>query len=145
MNLFFISCFFCVFNIFSTEINEFSFMLKPSTIEGAGVGVFAAHDIEMGTIIDGSHFPIRILHKSEIPSDFLQYCVACENGLYKCPDSFWKMAIFWYLNHSSSPNLDWIGRGICKVKKYIKKGEELLMDYNQLDEPEEAKEDYYKA
>ena len=143
MKKYVICCFFVV-NISPTSISEFSFMLKPSAIEGIGVGVFATHDIEAGTIIDASGIPVRILHKDEIPLVFLKYCVALGGGFYRCPDCFSKMAIFWYLNHSNSHNLDWIDTGVFRTNKDIKQFEELLMNYNQLDEPENEKEEFYK-
>jgi hypothetical protein len=140
--------FFCafIFNILlSTEINEFSFILKPATIQGAGVGVFAVHDIEVGTFIDvRSDVECRMLHKDEIPSDFLKMCVAVGNGFFKCPLCFSSMEVFWYLNHSDTPNIDMLEEGLVMVNKNIQKGEELFMDYNQLNEPEEDKEGYYR-
>lgn len=44
------------------ETTEFSFILKPSTIAGAGVGVFAVEDIKRGTIMS-SLFPDGFVSK----------------------------------------------------------------------------------
>ena len=66
------------------------------------------------------------------------------------------MEVGWYLNHSAQPNM--------RIESYqdgqeedcllyvinyhiirdIKAGEEVLIDYNDLDEPEALKEDFYK-
>ena len=38
----------------------------------------------------------------------------------------------------------YLDSGICIAARDIKKGEEILMNYNDMDEPEETKEGYYK-
>lgn len=61
------------------------------------------------------------------------------------------MEIGWYINHSSTPN---VGRRNCPERngehrlytiKDIKAGDEIVVDYNELGEPEDVKEDYYKS
>ncbi len=130
---------------FGEEITEFSFMLQPSTAPW-GIGIFAAHKISTGAIIhffpDG--YEPRILHKKDIPEDFLKYCTAQSDDEWKCPHRFDHMEIVWYINHANSPNLKRIGRGKFIVIRDIKKGEEVTMDYNELGEPEHLKQDYYK-
>lgn len=54
----------------------------------------------------------------------------------------WKIG--WYINHSREPNIHKIGEDHIVTSRAIKAGEEILIDYNQLNEPEHLKEDYYK-
>lgn len=132
-------------NCWATEITEFSFILKPSTIPDAGVGVFAAHDIEKGStasVLKDNQW--RIVHKKDIPEDFLKMCAAQGDGYYICARRFDHMEICWYLNHSDTPNIDMIDFKTYRANRDIKKGEEIFMDYNQLNEPESEKEKYYK-
>lgn len=128
----------------TVQINEFSFILQPA--ESRGIGIFASHDIPAGTIIqffpDG--FQHRILNKKDIPKDFLKYCVAQDDEHYKCPQNFGRMEIVWYINHAASANIIRIRPGVCMTKKDIKKGEEITLNYNELNEPEHLKESYYK-
>lgn len=138
--------------MFKDETNEFSFVLRPSP---HGVGVYATHDILSGTHLrlfsDEKEFENRIrkMNKAEIPEDLLIYCMAREDH-YLCPPDFGAMPIGWYLNHSSSPNAV-IGYSKQKHSKYqwyslrdINQGEEILIDYNSLEEPENQKESYYR-
>ncbi|HTE22302.1 MAG TPA: SET domain-containing protein-lysine N-methyltransferase [Candidatus Limnocylindria bacterium] len=126
--------------------NEFSFVLKPSTVPGAGVGIFAVHDIAEGTKVtalfsDG--FVTSRRKVSEIPKIFLDYCIARDNDEYDCPRQFNRMEIGWYLNHSATPNLR-IDTDAHYTTRDIKAGEEVLINYNELDEPEDRKQAYYK-
>jgi len=54
------------------------------------------------------------------------------------------MGIGWYINHSSDPNIGKNTDGFITVRA-IKAGYEILLDYNELNEPENLKEAYYKA
>lgn len=123
------------------KTNEFSFTLKPSDY---GVGVFATHDIKEGTYLrlfgDSSSYIMR--KKEDVPEYWSNYCVSRGEELV-CPRDFGAMQVGWYLNHSKNPN------AIHKNYEYyalraIKAGEEILIDYNTLEEPEGSKEDYYK-
>lgn len=126
------------------KTTEFSFILKPCKY---GIGVYATHYIKAGThlrlfgneaLIDVS----VVRKKDDVPKLFQQYCVSRGDILY-CPKDFGCMEVGWYLNHSKTPN------AIHKNYTYyalmdIKEGEEITIDYNTLEEPEEVKEDYYK-
>lgn len=124
--------------------DEFSFILKPSR---HGIGVFVAHDIAEGTYLRlfGEKGELkdqtRLFSKEKIPELFRGYCVD-RGALLICPLDFGYMPIGWYLNHSKKPN--------AKQRDYhwyasrdIFAGEEITIDYNTLEEPDEAKEDYY--
>ena len=61
----------------------------------------------------------------------------------RCPKDFGCMEIGWYLNHSKTPNAYHRNYEYYALRD-IKTGEEITVDYNTLEEPEEAKENYYK-
>jgi len=127
--------------------SEFSFILKPSSIEG--VGVFATHDIPAGTKILINNYVLRTLKVTEIPQAFVRYCIHINEKECLCPARFDRMEIDWYINHSDNPNiavessLDLDHALYCAVRD-IKAGDEIFIDYNSLNEPEDLKEDFYK-
>ncbi len=121
---------------------EFSFVLKPSAI--GGIGVFATHDISTGTRILSSSFSPRRMKIKDIPSDFLKYCIYINDEDCFCPERFDRMEIGWFLNHSFEPNIEKKGENYIIAIRDITAGEEILIDYNQLSEPEHLKEEYYK-
>lgn len=124
--------------------NEFSFILRPSTIDGGGVGVFTLHPIDKGVLLDiWPREKVRLLHESEIPESLRMYCVAKENDMWSCPPAFNKMEIGWYMNHSDTPNV-FKKDGQFFAKRAIDKDEELLLNYKTLEEPENKREDYYR-
>jgi SET domain-containing protein len=132
--------------------NEFSFIIKPAQ---HGVGVFAAHDISKGAHLrlfgDDKVFEhrARILNEKEIPEKFKGYCMSRGEDMV-CPPDFGAMPIGWHLNHSIEANAE-KGPNNNPQRKYqwyasrdIKEGEEILINYNSLEEPEEQKREYYK-
>ena len=127
------------------KTTEFSFILKSAE---HGVGVFAAHDIKEGTYLRffGDETEMAgvsvIRNKNDVPEFFRQYCLDRGDTLF-CPKDFGRMEVGWYLNHSKTPN------AYHKDYDYyasqdIKAGEEITIDYNTLEEPEETKEDFFK-
>ena len=120
-------------------------MLKPSE---HGVGVFATHDILAGTYLRlfGDDNPIRRLPKSAVPEPLRGFCVDRGDALV-CPPDFGYMPVGWYLNHSQTPNTvlkDKFGQyGKWFAVRDIQSGEEIMIDYNFLEEPEATKADYY--
>ncbi|MBI2446812.1 MAG: SET domain-containing protein [Parcubacteria group bacterium] len=126
------------------KTTEFSFMLKPSQ---HGIGIFAVHDIKAGTYLrlfgDETEFYRSVTRKkTDIPELFRQYCID-RGDLLDCPKDFGCMEIGWYLNHSKMPSAFHRNYQYYALRD-IKTGEEITIDYNTLEEPEEAKEDYYK-
>lgn len=134
--------------------SEFSFMLKPSPL--GGVGVFATHDIEKGTELFSNRHLIRTMKVKDVPPPLLQYCIYISDEECLCPERFDRMEIGWYINHSSTPNIakkyavsnkdavENIKSRTIHAIQDIKAGDEILIDYNGLDEPEHLKEDYYR-
>ncbi len=129
-----------------SETDEFSFILKPSKY---GIGVFATHDIKKGTFLrtfgDAKKFEERVTKRKreDIPEEFRGYCHFGEE-YYLCPLDFGSMHIGWYLNHSAEDANTESRDTFWYAKRDIKKGEEILIDYNLLGEPEELKEEFYK-
>jgi len=127
--------------------NRFSFILKPSTISNGGVGVFALHDIANDTYMELflEDFEEEIHDEKEIPEELRGYCLHQGNGKILCPKFFNRMDIGNYLNHSENPNVRYEkGKGYFSVRD-ISKGEEILANYRDLDEPVETREEYYKG
>lgn len=129
------------------ETDEFSFKLQPS---GHGVGVFAVESIKKGTYLrlfgDRNKEGVletrtRPLTPESVPTEFRDHCIFREGKLI-CPLDFGEMAVGWYLNHSGTPN----ARRDESYRWYaladINAGDEITIDYNSLEEPEETKEPY---
>jgi SET domain-containing protein len=125
--------------------DEFSFILKPSS---HGIGVFAVHDIKNGTYLRlfGNEKLLenktRTMNKKDVPEIFQDYCIDRGKTLI-CPEDFGYMPVGWYLNHSKEfnaihKNYNWY------ASRDIVAGEEILIDYNSLEEPDEARKDFYK-
>lgn len=137
--------------------SEFSLNLKPSSL--GGIGVFATHDIAAGTLLCTTSHPIRKMKIKDVPADWQKFCVFLNDEECFVPERFDRMEIGWFINHSATPNvaikdpiqsLDEID--ITSPKAYpfyalkeIKAGDEILIDYNYLQEPEQMKEDFYKT
>jgi SET domain-containing protein len=126
------------------KTNEFSFILKPAKY---GIGVFAAHDIKTGTYLKLFHEENEPSvgmerKKKDVPKYFRQYCLDRGEMLW-APKDFGRMEIGWHLNHSKTPNA--INRNYkYYAQRDILEGEEITIDYNSLEEPENAKADYYR-
>jgi len=109
---------------------------------------FAVHDIKAGTylrLFGGETETTDVLvlrNKENVPEFFRQYCIDRSETLL-CPKDFGCMEVGWYLNHSKTPNAYHRNYNFYALRD-IKAGEEITVNYNTLEEPEEAKEDYYK-
>ncbi len=83
--------------------SEFSFILKPSPL--GGVGVFAIHDIPVGTQVFSPTVSVkRVLKVKDVPAELLKYCIYINDEECFAPERFDRMEIGWYLNHSATPN-----------------------------------------
>ena len=119
---------------------EFSFILKPSK---HGVGVFTTHPIKKGVHLRLFQDKPRVLKRKDVPEIFLHYCVAKNKDEIYAAKDFAQMEVGWYLNHSRDANAFCETDLNCFATRDIAAGEEILINYNELDEPEEYKEDYY--
>jgi len=127
------------------KTTEFSFILRSSN---HGVGVFAIQDIKEKTYLRlfGNEPEIRdggsnIRKKEDVPEILQQYCIFRKDYLI-CPRDFGHMSFGWYINHSKTPNA-YHHNYLYYALRDIKAGEEITIDYNSLEEPEEVKEYYY--
>ncbi len=126
--------------------DRFSFILKPSTVSNGGVGVFAIHNIAEGALMEVflPDFEEEICDKNDVPEELQGYCLDKPEGKLLCPIHFNRLDIGNYLNHSvERANLRYEnGKGYFAARDILK-GEELLADYRQLEEPEDTWEGYY--
>lgn len=123
------------------EWSEFSAVLKPSPIHG--IGVFATHDIPKGTKVF-SDLNYKWYELNSVPVELRKYCQFLTEDTVRGPERFDRMEVDWFLNHSNNPNIVEIREEHWIAVKDIKAGEELLIDYAQLNEPEHLKESFYK-
>ncbi len=127
------------------KTTEFSFILKPAE---HGVGVFAVHDIKMETHLrlfgdkTGTSDASVTRKKKDVLEFFKQYCID-RGEILQCPKDFGHMEIGWYMNHSKTFNAYHRNYNYYALRD-IETGEEITIDYNTLEEPEELKDDYYK-
>ncbi|MBI3983838.1 SET domain-containing protein [Candidatus Microgenomates bacterium] len=122
-----------------------NFKLKQSNIPKAGRGVFTKVEILPNTYlaVKPRGTTVGVLrHKKDIPEKYLGYCIAKENDMYHCPRDFERMELVWYLNHSLTPNAEQRSDGYYSIAQ-IAAGDEILIDYNQFNEPENLKPAYY--
>jgi len=114
-----------------------------------GVGVIAIRDIPEGTLpFRYVKNPINIYHEktSKIHKDDLtqappylkklvkDFFFPDEKGYYEVPaDGFNSLDISFYMNHSLTPNVDFVDNGTTFLEfvtnRKIKKGEELVINY----------------
>lgn len=126
--------------------DRFSFILRPSTTNNAGVGVFVLHDIDKNTYMELflKDFQEELLDEKDVPKELQVYCLNNKGDKLLCPKLFNRMDIGNYLNHSENPNLRYEkGKGYFALRD-IKAGEELFANYRELGEPEGKWEDFYK-
>lgn len=126
-------------------VSDRSFILRPSTIKGAGVGIFALHDIPAGTPLPlfSPDFKEELVDIDSVPEPLRVYCLDQPDGKMLCPTPFNRLDIGHYINHSRDPNVSWSEQGGHIARRDIKKDEELFADYRELDEPKELWEAYY--
>ena len=109
-----------------------TFILKPSLIYGAGIGCFVENKIKRGEqLLPGYQELFRRLTGDDIPDPYLKYCMLGKDGLYLCPESFLKMGVFWYVNHSRIPNCRF-DKGKLRAVVDLPSGTEVTLYYADL-------------
>ena len=112
--------------------------LRPSSTHG--VGVFAIKDIPRNTDLFPDHqeeewFPFsdeELEHLDEETRTMISDFFTKQNGYTWISRSLNNINVGWFLNHSSVPNVDHDTKKDTFITiKQVKKGEELLIDYNQ--------------
>jgi hypothetical protein len=92
------------------------FTLRPSLISGAGIGCFLESPIVSGDWLFPEHKEqFRLLESVEIPEPYLKYCMLRPDGRYTCPESFLRMSVCWYINHSRTPNCQFVKGKLCAI------------------------------
>lgn len=111
--------------------------LKPSNIEGAGVGVFAIDKIPVGInpfpncdsdfkSISNKDFNNLSDEKKKMIRDFCYHT----SGNWRVPNDFNRLDVSWYVNSDVNPNLHFdTNSGQYRTLREINIGEELTYDY----------------
>ncbi|QDU19176.1 SET domain-containing protein [Urbifossiella limnaea] len=115
------------------------FRLKPSTIPGAGVGVFATVDIPAGTVLTElfADDDVRFVPWADFavlpgPAEVREnFAVRYDDGAY-LPRDLNRISVGWFLNDSRDPNLAHDADYVYFARRDIAAGEELLIDYDTL-------------
>lgn len=117
---------------FRTKTDQFSFILRPSGIEG--IGVFATHNIAKGSYLRlfSPSERVKIRKENEKHRVFLHRYSVELKGEFHGPEDFGRMSIGWYLNHRARPNAEH-----RKYRYYatrdIRAGEEITINYDTLE------------
>jgi len=118
------------------QTDEFSFALRPCAY---GIGVFATHDIRKGTHLrlcgDDREEISHAVPREQVPEYFRKYCLEREDGLLIRPSDFGRLHTVWFLNHADEPNAGHRNY-VYYALRNIAEGEEILIDYNSLGEPD---------
>lgn len=115
------------------------FRLKKSTIEDAGIGVFATDHIKKGDKLHTLFHENDVIwvsnedyEKLSIPPELKEnFSIKFEDG-YSMPGDFNSISVGWYLNHSDSPNLHSDDEYEYYASRDIEPGEELFINYDHL-------------
>lgn len=115
------------------------FRLKPSTIPGAGIGVFAATDIQKGAALTGLFAPDDVVQLTwdefaalPVPTELKEnFAVRYETECF-VPRDFHRMSAGWFLNDSEEPNLTHDANYDYFALRDIAAGEELFIRYDDL-------------
>lgn len=111
--------------------------IKPSTVPGGGVGVFAVRDLKPNTIVgdvkymsDDLFFPWDEFKKIDKESQgvILTHCIGTVDGFFG-PADINHIPLSWHINHKCDNNVGFDPKGNFITIKKIKKGEELFYDY----------------
>ncbi len=112
--------------------------LRPSKIDG--IGCFTDVAIKKGEFVrvwdteDSKWVSLREAHASRYKDLYKRYGIRSAGG-YWVPVDFLRMSAGWYMNHSTSPNLQSDdGEVTYFALRDITAGEELTIDYRRMDE-----------
>jgi hypothetical protein len=123
------------------SIRDLKTCLKPSTIPGAGVGVFSLVDISKDTLIfnikrDDDYF-FKYSEIEDLPPSIQNYILGMtdgvEDGFFLDVPAF-KIYTAYYVNHSYEPNVFWDRRTdeLFSIRD-IEMGEELTTYYKPIE------------
>jgi hypothetical protein len=112
------------------------FFLAASPIQGVGVYtwfpvakgrmIFPYNDVDDCVLITSppAEGPLKVMTN--------RYGVETKEGIW-IPSDFNRMGVWWFLNHSTEPNIEYEGNDIVAARD-LAAGEELTIDYRTLDE-----------
>jgi hypothetical protein len=117
----------------------FYFRLKPSTIPGAGVGVFTTADIPRGTVLKELFDPDDVVRLTwpefaalPVPDEVKENFVTRYDTECFLPRAANRISVGWYLNDSDEPNLARDADYDYHTLRDVAAGEELLIRYDDL-------------
>lgn len=129
--------------LYNDHVSELSFVLKPSKL--AGVGLFTLHYIRKGVLLHRDNAEEIVRKTKNLPPPLLGLCIFKNKEEALCPKRFDTLSVWSFINHSSKPNVEYREKDkTFFALRDLQAGEELFFDYNQLNEPEELKEKFYK-
>lgn len=111
--------------------------VKPSKMLPSEVGVFAARDLEIGTIVGRADYMDESLFfawddykklDDETKEAVDAYCLGTKDG-FDAPADLNYLSMPWFFNHSCSPNVGFDEKGNFVVITFVPKGEEMSYDY----------------
>jgi SET domain-containing protein len=115
--------------------------IRPSKMLSGEVSTFAVRQIKKGEIIADVDSPeeVVVLKRSDLQKidritrkKIEGFCVQDEDGEYIVPVDLNNMGSSWYFNHSCDPNIAYDKKGNFSAARYIKKDEELFLDYGRM-------------
>jgi len=119
------------------EFKKALIRIKPSTVLGGGVGVFAVRDLKPNTIVgdvgymnDNLFFSWDEFKKIDKESQEVikTHCIGTVDGFF-APVDINHIPLSWHINHKCDNNVGFDSRGNFITIKKIKKNEELFYDY----------------
>lgn len=117
------------------------FEVRPSKVLSEEVATFAVRSIKKGEIIADVDTPEEVvfIHRRDFKKlDLLtrrkieRFCVLDEDQEYCVPADLNNLGASWYFNHSCNPNVAYDKKGNFVAARYIKKDEELFLDYGRM-------------
>lgn len=121
--------------------NSYLFLLNPSPIHG--IGLFSTQNMPSKMVILPDWFNVVKRKLSDIPRDFIKFCIFIDDEYVWSPINFNYLSLDNYINHSFQPNIRVNENNKLETIRNIAAGEEILVDYNQYNEPNHLKESYY--
>lgn len=112
------------------NVKIYPFRLKPSKIWG--IGVFARVNLKKGLKLNDYITDDSVFIKNPKDLEMARLLGVETKKGWLMPKDLSRISIWWFLNHSSRPNVIIEDREIYVTGRKIRKGEELKIDYRAL-------------